>query len=160
MDETEPTVPTTDAFVARIAALEAALAAERAAHATSQAKVEKLTKGCDHLRASHERLRQDLELLRRRIFIAKAERVDSSQLEMEFAKKLAALDELAGKLVEASESGDLRTLYTLPPATGEAAWLARLGRSALAAGGPGRRHLRNRGPAFGSHPESNSLPVQ
>jgi hypothetical protein len=31
-----------------------------------------------HLRASHERLRQDLELLRRRIFVAKAERVDST----------------------------------------------------------------------------------
>jgi transposase len=103
MHETEPTVPTMDAFVARIAALEAALAAERAAHATSQAKVKKLTKECDHLRASHERLRQDLELLRRRIFIAKAERVDSSQLEIEFAQKLAALDELAGKLAEEFE---------------------------------------------------------
>ena len=104
MHEAEPTTFTTDALVARIAALELALAAERAAHATSQAKVEELTKECDHLRASHERLRQDLELLRRRIFIAKAERVDSSQLEMEFAQKLAALDELAGKLFETSES--------------------------------------------------------
>jgi transposase len=98
MHETEPTAPTTDALVLRIASLELALAAERAAHATSRAELEKLSKECDHLRASHERLRQDLELLRRRIFMAKAERIDSSQLELEFAQKLAALDELAGKI--------------------------------------------------------------
>jgi len=100
MHETEPSPPTTDALVARIAALESALAAERAAHAASRSQIEKLSEECDHLRASHERLRQDLELLRRRIFIAKAERIDSSQLELEFAQKLAALDELAGKIAQ------------------------------------------------------------
>jgi transposase len=95
MQETEPTA---DTLVFKVAALELALAAERIAHATSRAELEKVSKECDHLRASHERLRQDLELLRRRIFMAKAERVDSSQLEMEFAQKLAALDELAGTI--------------------------------------------------------------
>ena len=97
MSDVQPaTAPPTDA--ARIAALEAALAVERSALAASQAQIDELTKERDQLRASHERLRQDLELLRRRIFVAKAERIDSSQLELEFAKKLAALDVLAGKI--------------------------------------------------------------
>jgi transposase len=74
---------------ARIAALEAELAAQRE-------QIAKLTAERDLLRASHERLRLELELLRRRIFVAKAERVDTAQLEMEFATKLAALDRLSG----------------------------------------------------------------
>ncbi len=74
---------------ARIAALEAALSAERD-------RVAALLRERDVLRASHERLRQELELLKRRIFVAKAERVDSAQLELEFAEKLAELDRLGG----------------------------------------------------------------
>ena len=58
----------------------------------------------DHLRQSYEQLRLELELLRRRIFVAKAERVDTQQLELEFAEKLAALDRLAG--TERSEGSD------------------------------------------------------
>lgn len=73
----------------RVAALEAALTA-------SQELVSQLTAERDHLRASHERLRLELELLRRRIFVAKAERVDTAQLEMEFARTLAELDRLGG----------------------------------------------------------------
>jgi len=64
-------------------------------------KVVQLTRERDHLRASHERLRLELELLKRRIFIAKAERVDTRQLEMEFAATLAELDRLAGVTPEA-----------------------------------------------------------
>jgi transposase len=52
----------------------------------------------DRLRASHERLRQELELFKRRLFIAKAERVDTRQLELEYAQKLRELDALAGTL--------------------------------------------------------------
>jgi transposase len=52
----------------------------------------------DLLRASHERLRQELELLKKRLYVAKAERVDTTQLEMEFAAKLRELEELAGTL--------------------------------------------------------------
>jgi transposase/uncharacterized coiled-coil protein SlyX len=80
----------------RIAALEAELAVQRELVAT-------LTRERDVLRASHERLRQELELLRRRIFVAKAERVDTTQLELEFAAKLAELDRLGGN---ASPSAD------------------------------------------------------
>ena len=80
----------------RILALEAALAAERSALATERARVAELTQERDLLRNSHERLRLELELLRRRIFVAKAERVDTAQLELEFAATLAALDRLGG----------------------------------------------------------------
>lgn len=85
----------------RILALEAALAAERAL-------VAKVTAERDGLRASHERLRLELELLRRRLFVAKAERVNTAQLELEFAAKLAELDRLCGTLGPATgdESND------------------------------------------------------
>lgn len=95
----------TDALLDRVAQLEAALAAERAAltaeraaRTASETLAAKLEKDVETLRASHERLRQELEMLRYRIFVAKAERIDSKQLELEFAAKLSALDELARKI--------------------------------------------------------------
>ena len=75
---------------------EAALQAALAALATERERVAQLTRERDNLRASHERLRLELELLRRRIFVATAERVDTRQLQMEFAATLAALDRLGG----------------------------------------------------------------
>ncbi|MER3478799.1 MAG: hypothetical protein C4287_23005 [Leptolyngbya sp. ERB_1_2] len=45
-------------------------------------------------------------MLKRRIFVAKAERVDTAQLEMEFADKLRQLDALAGTLENTSCGGD------------------------------------------------------
>lgn len=39
----------------------------------------------DKLRRAYEQLKGHLELLRRRIFVAKAERIDTRQLELEFA---------------------------------------------------------------------------
>ena len=85
------TTATAAVLEGRVAALEGALAAARV-------EIESLTKERDHLRASHERLRLELEMLKRRIFIAKAERVDTAQLELEFAEKLRQLDALAGTL--------------------------------------------------------------
>jgi len=75
--------------VASLAEALSALNAERE-------RVAELTRERDCLRASHERLRLELELLRRRIFVAKAERVDTRQLELDFAATLAQLDQLAG----------------------------------------------------------------
>jgi len=49
----------------------------------------------DRLRDSYEALLLELKLLKHRIFVAKAERVDSHQLELEFAAKLAALNAIA-----------------------------------------------------------------
>jgi transposase len=75
----------------RVAELEAALAAERAALAA-------LTVERDTLRLAYRNAQQELELMRRRLFVAKAERLDTSQLELEFAHKLAALDALNQQL--------------------------------------------------------------
>jgi len=84
---------TEEATLARIAELEA----ERDA----------LTLERDHLRAAYQDLRLELELMRRRLFVAKAERLDTAQLELEFAGKLAALDALNQRLgVTAPTDGD------------------------------------------------------
>jgi len=71
----------------RVSKLEAALSA--------------VTQERDILRSSHERLRLELELLKRRIFVATAERVDTRQLELEFAAKLAVLDQMSNELTNA-----------------------------------------------------------
>ena len=52
----------------------------------------------DNLRRAYRQLMEQFELLRRRIFIAKAERVDATQLELEFATTKQKLDALARKL--------------------------------------------------------------
>jgi transposase len=86
-------------LAARVAELEASLRA-----ATD--KLAEVTRERDVLRASHARLREELELLKRRIFVAKAERVDTAQLELEFAAKLRELDALAGTLDDDEDDDD------------------------------------------------------
>ncbi|MCI0673785.1 MAG: hypothetical protein L0Y64_25325, partial [Myxococcaceae bacterium] len=83
--------PDVAALAARVAQLEAQLSEERE-------RAAQLVRERDSLRASFERLRLELELLKRRIYVAKAERVDTHQLEMEFAQKLAALTQLDAQL--------------------------------------------------------------
>jgi transposase len=88
----------TDALAAQLEAypeLSALLERERKQFSSRIAELEKER---DRLRASHERLRQELELFKRRLFIAKAERIDTRQLELEYARKLQELDQLAGTL--------------------------------------------------------------
>jgi transposase len=82
---------------ARIAALEAmvaeqqaALDAEQAAHLATKAER-------DRLREAYDALTREVELARRRLIVAKAERVDTAQLELEFAATLAKLDALSRK---------------------------------------------------------------
>jgi hypothetical protein len=87
-----------DALAAQLEAhpeLSALLERERAQFT---GRIVELEQERDRLRASHERLRQELELFKRRLFIAKAERVDTRQLELEYAQKLRELDQLAGTL--------------------------------------------------------------
>lgn len=84
----------------------AELSNEQVASAALRAQVAALIVERDLLRSSHERLRLELELLRRRIFAAKAERVDTRQLELEFATLLAALDQLGGTPPLPGSSGD------------------------------------------------------
>ena len=96
---------------ARIAALEAmiaeqrvalaqqhaALEAERAAREAEQAAHVATKTERDRLREAYEALTREVELARRRLVVAKAERVDTTQLELEFATKLAELDALSRK---------------------------------------------------------------
>ena len=95
-DSTSPNDPTVTARLADLEATvvmqQAALEAERELRAAAEAER-------DRLREAYEALKIQVELAHRRLVIAKAERVDTTQLELEFAATLAALDELAG-LVE------------------------------------------------------------
>jgi len=79
----------------RIAALEAELAA-------SKTKLASVTTERDKLRRAYEQLKEEFELVRRRLYVAKAERVDTRQLEIEFAEKKAALAVLAASLEDQS----------------------------------------------------------
>lgn len=83
----------------RIAQLEAALATEKE-------RASQLERERDLLRASRDGLLLELKLLKLRLFVAKAERVDTKQLELEFQQKLRAVEELAGTLGMALEGED------------------------------------------------------
>jgi transposase len=87
-----------EATRARLLELEAALAAERAALVTERQRAADIEAKHDRLHEAFRQLQFELELLKRRLFHAKAERIDTGQLELEFAAKLAALDTLAGEL--------------------------------------------------------------
>jgi transposase len=94
----------------RVAELEAALTSttERLSTTTetlskTSAALATVTAERDKLRRAYEQLKAQLELLRRRIFLAKAERVDTRQLEIEFAETHAKLVKLATELGEAGE---------------------------------------------------------
>ena len=88
-----------DALRDRVVALEAALAAaeRRADEAASER---------DRLREAYRHLQLELELQRRRLYVAKAERIDTAQLDLEFAATLAKLNEVAGQLAEDDAAAD------------------------------------------------------
>jgi len=75
----------------RIAQLEATLA-------KTSATLVRVTAERDKLRRAYEQLQEQLELLRRRIYIAKAERIDARQLEIEFEQTHRKLQALAREL--------------------------------------------------------------
>ena len=91
---------TSEALAARVAELEAALAAERA-------RADEVTAERDRLREGYRHLQLEVELMRRRLVVAKAERVDTTQLELEFAAKLRELDRLAGLSPETAADPDV-----------------------------------------------------
>ena len=104
-DATSPIDPD---VAARLAALEAEVAAqrvalevERARRSELEAERDRLASERDQIRDAYELLKQQVELARRRLVIAKAERIDTTQLELEFATQLAALNEAARKALEA-----------------------------------------------------------
>jgi transposase len=94
-------------IAARLAELEAMVAAAQAALETERALRADAEAERDRLREAYHALQLEVELARRRLVVAKAERVDTTQLELEFAAKLAALDKLAGLVDgDGNEEGD------------------------------------------------------
>lgn len=90
-------------LLASMPELQALLKAEREAgrkeRETASQRISSLEQERDNLRASHERLRIELELFKRRLFVAKAERADDApRLQLEFEEMLRQLDEMAGTL--------------------------------------------------------------
>lgn len=91
----------TDSILAtRLAELEALVAAQRAALEQERTARVNAEAERDRLREAYEALTREIELARRRLLVAKAERVDTTQLELEFAAKLAELDQLSRKAEE------------------------------------------------------------
>jgi hypothetical protein len=98
---------TSEALQARVAELEAALTSERsraeAALAAERARADEAIAERDRLRDAYRHLQLEVELTRRRLVVAKAERIDTQQLELEFAAKLRELDLLAGRMPGADD---------------------------------------------------------
>lgn len=84
-----------EALQQRVAELEAAL------RSTTEA-LSAVTAERDKLRRAYEQVLGQLELHRRRIYVAKAERIDTRQLEIEFAEIKAKLNALAKELGDES----------------------------------------------------------
>jgi transposase len=90
-------------LAARLQEVEALLAAEREKRATTETKLAEITAERDRLRRAYQILIEHYELLRRKLFVARAERIDATQLEIEFAETKAKLDALAKQLGEELE---------------------------------------------------------
>lgn len=101
------TSPNDPAITARLTELEATVAAQRAALEVERELRAAAEAERDRLREAYEALKIQVELAHRRLVIAKAERVDTTQLELEFAATLAELDKLAGLVApETDGTGD------------------------------------------------------
>jgi transposase len=82
-------------------------------------KLASVTAERDRLRRAYTLLKEQFELLRRRIFVAKAERIDASQLELEFAETKAKLDALAGLLDPNAEASRPSPAASLDSSAGQ-----------------------------------------
>jgi transposase len=105
---------TSEALAARVVELEVALAAEHTRAETALAAEREAIAERDRLRDAYRHLQLEVELMRRRLVVAKAERIDTAQLELEFAAKLRELDQLAGLQPEDDADDD-----QAPPAKGK-----------------------------------------
>lgn len=97
-----------DLLRGKVAALEATLASttERLTQVTSER---------DRLRRAYDVLREHYELLRRKLFAAKAERIDVSQLELEFAETKKKLDALTKQITDDAAATDATPASPPPP---------------------------------------------
>lgn len=97
----------------RIAELEKLVSEAYAKLATTAEQLETTTKelelACrerDRLRLAYQRLFEQVELLRHRIYAAKAERINPQQLELEFKEAKDKLDKMAAELEKMDQDGD------------------------------------------------------
>jgi transposase len=98
---------TSEALAARVAELETALARERQRADDERQRADEASAERDRLREGYRHLQLEVELMRRRLVVAKAERVDTRQLELEFAVKLRELDRLAGLASDGAADPDV-----------------------------------------------------
>lgn len=82
--------------VTRLAELEAQVVVQQAALEAERERRIAAEAERDRLREAYEALKVQAELAHRRLVVAKAERVDTTQLELDFAATLAELDKYAG----------------------------------------------------------------
>jgi transposase len=106
---------TSEELRARLVAAEAELAAERARAESERARADKLAADHERLLDAYRQVQLELALLRKRIYVASAERVDTAQLEMEFAGKQTELADLANKLGVAAAPDSASSTSATPP---------------------------------------------
>ena len=82
------------------------LAARDAELAAREATIADLATERNRLRRAYEQVLQELLLLKRRLFVAKAERVDTAQLELELEELSKKLDALAGDVSDKDEEDE------------------------------------------------------
>ena len=82
----------------RISALETTTESLTAQLTATRESLARVMEERDRLRRAYALLKEHYELLRRQIFAAKAERIDVTQLELEFAETKAKLDAMAAQL--------------------------------------------------------------
>lgn len=88
----------TESWSSRVQELEALVGRMQSELAATSNRLAGVISERDNLRRAYRQLMEQFELLRRRIFLAKAERVDATQLELEFEKTKKKLDALAAQL--------------------------------------------------------------
>jgi chromosome segregation ATPase len=93
---------------ARVATLESALN-------TEGARADAAVADRERLRAAYQQLQIELELLRRRIFVAKSEQQNSAQLELDFAVLKKQLDELHAQLTPETPAPETEPNSKPPP---------------------------------------------
>lgn len=102
-----------DQLVAKLAERNAEVAARDVLLAQREAQLAERTAKLESLQAAHVRLweqyaqlKLELDLVKRRLFVASAERVDTASLQLEFDELTAKLNVLSGLLPETSDDDD------------------------------------------------------
>lgn len=105
MDDAASTSNLDPVVATRLAELETAVVAGQVAFEAERERRITVEAERDRLREAYDALKIQVELAHRRLVIAKAERIDTTQLELDFAAALAALDKLAGLTPTTTDHG-------------------------------------------------------